>query len=65
MPIGNFNNYTEMGKLDFTASYNNGKPNEVTYYYKSGSKKSWAAFDDNSVKQQKGWDESGKEIKTL
>jgi hypothetical protein len=64
-PIGDFKNYTETGKLDFTASYNNGKPNEVTYYYKSGSKKSWAAFDDKGIKQQKGWDEAGKEIKNF
>src|SRR3954464_7367827 len=26
MPIGNFDNYAETGKLDFTATYNNGKP---------------------------------------
>src|SRR3954468_16559508 len=57
-PTGAFNNYTETGKLDFTDSYSNGKPDEVTYYYKSGSRKSWVLFNGNEVKQQKGWDES-------
>lgn len=65
VPISTFMNYTELGKLDFTVSYDNGKPNEATYYYKSGNKKSWAAFDDKGVKQQKGWDEIGKEIKNF
>ncbi len=65
IPIGNFNNYSETGKLDFTASYNNGKPTEITYYYKSGSKKSWVVFDNKGVSQQKGWDESGRQIKNF
>ena len=62
-PTGSFNNYTETGKLDFTALWTNGKLNEATYFYKSGSKKSWVLLDDKGVRLQKGWDESGKEIK--
>jgi hypothetical protein len=63
-PIGNFNNYTENGKLDFQASYKDGKPLEATYYYKDGTKKAYASFDDEMhAKKEKGWDESGKEIK--
>ncbi|MFT3934964.1 MAG: hypothetical protein QM726_15165 [Chitinophagaceae bacterium] len=64
-PLGTFNNYTEAGKLDYTASYNNGKPLEVTYFYKNGNKKSWMNFDEKGVKDQKGWDETGKEIKNF
>ncbi|HTL07162.1 MAG TPA: hypothetical protein VL307_02855 [Chitinophagaceae bacterium] len=62
-PLGVFNNYNEAGKLDFTASYDNGKLLERTYYYKSGKKKSWISVDENGPKEQKGWDEDGKEIK--
>jgi antitoxin component YwqK of YwqJK toxin-antitoxin module len=62
-PVGKFNNYSVTGKLDFTASYNNGKPVEATYYYPSGKKKSIVIFDEKGPKEQKGWDESGKEIK--
>lgn len=62
-PIGTFNNYTETGKLDFVATYTDGEVNEITYYNKRGTKKSWIAFENKKVKQQKGWDESGKELK--
>ena len=62
-PLGLFNNYNEAGKLDFTASYNNGKLTERTFFYKSGNKKSWILLDENGPKEQKGWDENGKEIK--
>lgn len=65
IPVGTFNNYTEAGKLEYTAFYNNGKPYEFTYFFKSGSKRSWAILDEGKVKQQKGWDESGKEIKNF
>ncbi len=63
-PVGSFNNYSEDGKLLIVASYTDGKPDEATYYYKSGKKKSWASFNEKQeVKDQKGWDESGAEIK--
>jgi hypothetical protein len=62
-PVGNFNNYGEDGKLDFTGRYDNGKPVELTYFYKSGNKKSWVMFSEKGVEDQKGWDENGKEIK--
>jgi hypothetical protein len=64
IPIGDFNNYYETGSLEFAASYfPDGKPRECTYFFKNGKKKSWIIFDEKGVKQQKGWDESGKEIK--
>lgn len=64
IPIGTFNNYKETGALDFKASYIKGKPTEATYFYKNGDKKSFISFDEErKVKKQKGWDESGKEIK--
>jgi hypothetical protein len=62
-PLGIFNNYTETGKLDFIASYTNGSADEITYYHKNGSKKSWVTFENKQVKSQKGWDAAGKEIK--
>lgn len=62
-PLGTFNNYNEEGKLDFIATYNNGQLVEKTFYYKNGSKKAWVSIDQNGVKQQKGWDENGTEIK--
>jgi len=61
-PLGTFNNYDEEGKLDFIAAYNNGQLIEKTFYYKNGSKKSWVSIYENVVKQQKGWDEKGREI---
>ncbi len=64
-PLGNFNNYNEKGELDYSASYNNGKSTEATYYYKNGAKKSWITRDEKGVSQQKGWDEAGKEIKNF
>ena len=36
-PIGKFNNYTEDGKLSFTALYDNGKPTEANYFYNNGN----------------------------
>lgn len=64
IPIGTFNNYKENGALDFQATYIKGKPTEATYYYKNGDQKSFISFDEeHKVKKQKGWDESGKEIK--
>jgi len=61
-PLGLFNNYSEGGKLDNVSTYTNGKPVEITFYYEGGNKKSWISFDEKGVKQQKGWDENGKEI---
>lgn len=64
-PLGLFNNYTETGKLDYVATYTNGSPDEITYYNKNGSKKSWVLYENQKVKDQKGWDASGKEIKNF
>lgn len=62
MPEGSFKNYTEDGKLDNISVYNNGKPTEVTYFYKDGNKKSHISFNGDDITEQKGWDENGKEI---
>jgi antitoxin component YwqK of YwqJK toxin-antitoxin module len=62
-PVGSFNNYKEDGKLDFTSEYVDGKLLEKIYYYKNGEKRSWIHYSDKEPPLQKGWDESGKEIK--
>jgi len=62
-PTGSFNNYTEAGKLDNIAEFADGKVLQKTFYYKTGDKKSWILYSDKGVQQQKGWDETGKEIK--
>ena len=62
-PVGSFKNFNEKGQLDHIVSYVNYKQTEVTYYYKNGNKRSWLIMNGDQVKQQKGWDESGKEIK--
>lgn len=64
-PTGSFNNYKEDGKLDYTAEYVDGKPSEKIYYYKSGSKKSYISYAEKGNNLQKGWDETGKEIKNF
>jgi hypothetical protein len=61
-PEGSFKNYTEEGKLDNISVYNNGKPTEITYFYKNGNKKSQVSFNGDEIGEQKGWDENGKEI---
>lgn len=63
--VGSVNNYKEDGKLDFTIDYADGKPLDKTYYYKSGDKKSYTLYSDKGLQLQKGWDESGKEIKNF
>jgi len=59
---GSFDNYSEDGKLHFTAEYVDGKLVERIYYYKNGNKRSWIRYESTGT-LQKGWDESGKEIK--
>lgn len=61
-PVGDFDNFSEDGKLDFKASYNNGKLLERTYYHKNGAKKSKITLTDKGIQSQKGWDKDGKEI---
>jgi hypothetical protein len=60
--VGSVNNYKEDGKLDFSGEYVDGKLSERTYYYKNGDRKSWVSYTDKGV-LQKGWDETGKEVK--
>lgn len=62
-PTGSFKNYNEKGGLDNIAEWDNGKPLERTWFYKNGSKKSWISYSDKGENPQKGWDETGKEIK--
>lgn len=62
IPVGTFNNYTEDGSLFSTASYDNGKTKEITFFYKSGNKKAYIAYSNENVNAEKGWDEQGKEI---
>lgn len=61
-PVGSFKNYKEDGSLHFIAEYNNGQPLEKTFYYKNGNKKSWISYK-GEHNEQKGWDETGKEIR--
>jgi antitoxin component YwqK of YwqJK toxin-antitoxin module len=61
-PVGLFNNYKDDGTLDNTSTYDNGKIKEKTYYYKSSAKKAHIIYGNNGIAEQKGWDESGKEI---
>jgi len=61
-PVGRFDNYLEDGALSTTCNYNKGRLVDRIYYYKDGTKKSYIAYTDKGIAQQKGWDESGKEI---
>lgn len=63
-PVGSFKNYNEDGKLNSVREYVDGKATEITYYYKTGNKKSWILYKEKE-NVQKGWDESGKEIKNF
>ncbi len=60
-PVGSFKNYKEDGSLHFIAEYNKGEPVEKTFYYKNGNKKSWISYKGEHY-EQKGWDETGREI---
>ena len=62
-PVGSFKNYDDKGVLENIAEYDNGKPLEKTFFYKNGNKMSWISYKGNSSNQQKGWDESGKELR--
>ncbi|WP_018615541.1 hypothetical protein [Segetibacter koreensis] len=62
-PVGSFKNYKENGVLDFSAEYADGKLLSRTFFYKNGNKKSWITYNDKGADQQKGWDETGKEIR--
>lgn len=63
-PVGSFKNYNDKGILDNIADYaDDSKPIERTFFYKNGSKKSWISYRDKGANEQKGWDETGKEIK--
>lgn len=62
-PVGSFKNYKENGSFDNIVEYVNGKLKSKTYFYKNGNKKSWITYNDNGVNQQKGWDETGKEVR--
>jgi antitoxin component YwqK of YwqJK toxin-antitoxin module len=62
-PTGSFKNHKEDGKLDNKSEYDNLKALERTFYRRDGTKKSWIVYLDKDVQQQKGWDETGKEIK--
>lgn len=64
-PTGSFKNYNEKGILDNVFVWDNAKPIERTWFYKNGSKKSWIAYNEKGVNPQKGWDETGKEIKNF
>jgi hypothetical protein len=63
--IGSVNYYKEDGVLDYTTEYADGKILNKTYFYKSGNKKSYTVYSDNGVQMQKGWDDSGKELKNF
>ncbi|MCW3107326.1 MAG: hypothetical protein JWQ09_1832 [Segetibacter sp.] len=63
--VGSVNVYKEDGKPDYTMEYADGKPLNKTYYYKSGDKKSYTLYSDKGIQLQKGWDETGKEIKNF
>lgn len=60
-PVGKFKNYTAKGELDYEANYQKDAV-EKTWFYKNGAKKSWILYTSNKI-DQKGWDESGKEIR--
>jgi hypothetical protein len=64
-PISSVNNYKEDGVLDYTTEFAEGKILNKTYFYKSGNKKSYTVYSDNGVQMQKGWDDSGKELKNF
>lgn len=61
--LGSFKNFKENGTLDFIAEYDNAKLKSRTYYYKNGNKKSWISYTDEGKNEQKGWDETGKEVR--
>jgi hypothetical protein len=61
--VGSVNNYKDDGKPDYTTEFADGKRLNKTYFYKSGDKKSYTLYSDKGIQLQKGWDESGKEIK--
>ena len=61
-PVGKFDNYIEDGILNNTSNFKDGVITGKTYYYKNGNKKSFIAYGENGVTQQKGWDENGKAI---
>ncbi|GEO10702.1 energy transducer TonB [Segetibacter aerophilus] len=61
--VGSVNYYKEDGKLDYTTEFADGKPLNKTYFHKSGDKKSYTLYSDKGIQLQKGWDESGKELK--
>jgi antitoxin component YwqK of YwqJK toxin-antitoxin module len=63
--VGSVNIYKEDGKLDYTVEYADGKPLNKTYFYKSGDKKSYTVYSDQGIQLQKGWDETGKELKNF
>lgn len=62
-PVGSFKNYNDKGALDNVSEYANGKAVQRTWYYKNGDKRAWIFYDEKGQSQQKGWDESGKEIR--
>jgi len=61
--LGSFKNYNENGILDYIAEYDNGKLISRTNFYKTGNKKSLITYNNGGADQQKGWDETGKEIR--
>ncbi|TDH24608.1 hypothetical protein EXU57_14810 [Segetibacter sp. 3557_3] len=63
--VGSVNYYLENGKLDYTIDYADGKPLNKTYFYKSGDKRSYTVYSDKGIELQKGWDETGREIKNF
>ncbi len=64
-PIGSFKNYKEDGSLFNIAAFVNGKLSGIEYFYKNGNKLSMIAYHENGITTQKGWDETGKEIKNF
>ena len=64
-PHGSFKNFNESGTLENIREWENGKTTEINYFYKNGSKKSWIKYPEKGSSEQKGWDETGKEIKNF
>ncbi len=60
---GEVKSYGDEGVLDNVTLYAKGYPKETTYFYKSGSKKSFISFGVKSITKQTGWDENGNEIR--
>jgi hypothetical protein len=60
--VGSFKYYSEDGTLYCVTMYEKGREKEITYYYKSGARKSYIAYGGKGVEKEVGWDEKGNEV---